>query len=409
MPARCRTPASPRRCAGRRHFGDSSRRQQLLYAADWFEVTNTGTTAVDITGWKIDDNSNAFGSAVALRGVTSIAAGKSAVFFEAAPTARPTRRSSRTSRPPGSAARRRRPASDRRLRRLRRRPEHRRRRGQSVRRRRQPDHRRQLRRRHRRRHVRQHGRPRQHDASAADGLDARAPPGSTARSSRSTARKPARRAARQRVAATGVDLSIYVRVGRFDLPEPTRTVAARRQRARAGGLGGHLQLGHRHAVRRRRRRHVDRPGDEDRAADRLDDAGARRQSARHRLLRSGRPDLRRRRPVRHGRGARSAGGPVHLCAGHHADARAMRRPSSSAPSRNIGHRRPLLRSADAADSSSVKETQPQGIFQTGIDFAAGTATNGSPTTVNSINLFDPALLGLLGLRRRVSRCRICRR
>jgi uncharacterized protein YjiK len=52
------------------------------YAADWFEVTNTGTTAVDITGWKIDDNSNAFANAVALRGVTSIAAGKSAVFFE---------------------------------------------------------------------------------------------------------------------------------------------------------------------------------------------------------------------------------------------------------------------------------------------------------------------------------------
>ena len=52
------------------------------YAADWFEVTNTGTSAVDITGWKMDDNSNAFGSAVALRGVTSIPAGKSVVFFE---------------------------------------------------------------------------------------------------------------------------------------------------------------------------------------------------------------------------------------------------------------------------------------------------------------------------------------
>ncbi len=43
---------------------------------------------------------------------------------------------------------------------------------------------------------------------------------------------------------------------------------------------------------------------------------------------------------------------------------------------------------------AVKEIDPQGIFQTGIDFAAGTATNGSATTVNSINLFDPALLGL---------------
>ena len=47
-----------------------------------------------------------------------------------------------------------------------------------------------------------------------------------------------------------------------------------------------------------------------------------------------------------------------------------------------------------ADSSRVKESEPQGIFQTGVDFAAGTATNGSPTTENSINLFDPALAGL---------------
>ncbi len=52
------------------------------YAADWFEVTNTGTSAVDITGWKIDDNSNSFGSSVALNGVTSIAPRQSVVFIE---------------------------------------------------------------------------------------------------------------------------------------------------------------------------------------------------------------------------------------------------------------------------------------------------------------------------------------
>jgi uncharacterized protein YjiK len=52
------------------------------YAADWFEVTNTGTTAVDITGWRVDDNSSAFATGLALRGVTSIPPGKSAVFFE---------------------------------------------------------------------------------------------------------------------------------------------------------------------------------------------------------------------------------------------------------------------------------------------------------------------------------------
>jgi uncharacterized protein YjiK len=43
---------------------------------------------------------------------------------------------------------------------------------------------------------------------------------------------------------------------------------------------------------------------------------------------------------------------------------------------------------------AVKETQPEGIFQTGVDWAAGTATNGSPTTDESANLFDPALAGL---------------
>jgi len=52
------------------------------YGAGWFEVTNTGTSPVDIAGWKMDDDSNAFANAVALRGVTTIAAGKSAVFIE---------------------------------------------------------------------------------------------------------------------------------------------------------------------------------------------------------------------------------------------------------------------------------------------------------------------------------------
>jgi hypothetical protein len=52
------------------------------YAADWFELRNIGSSAVDITGWKMDDNSSSFSSAVALRGVTSIAAGQSVVFVE---------------------------------------------------------------------------------------------------------------------------------------------------------------------------------------------------------------------------------------------------------------------------------------------------------------------------------------
>ncbi|HVW29277.1 MAG TPA: lamin tail domain-containing protein [Polyangiaceae bacterium] len=53
-------------------------------AADWFEVTNTGSTAVDITGWKMDDNSHSFASAVALNGVTSIAPGEAVIFIESA-------------------------------------------------------------------------------------------------------------------------------------------------------------------------------------------------------------------------------------------------------------------------------------------------------------------------------------
>ncbi len=53
------------------------------YASDWFELTNTGAVAVDIDGWRVDDASPTFASAVALRGITSIPAGKSVVFVEA--------------------------------------------------------------------------------------------------------------------------------------------------------------------------------------------------------------------------------------------------------------------------------------------------------------------------------------
>jgi hypothetical protein len=52
------------------------------YASDWFELTNTGASAADITGWKMDDNSGATPSPVALSGITSIAAGKSVVFID---------------------------------------------------------------------------------------------------------------------------------------------------------------------------------------------------------------------------------------------------------------------------------------------------------------------------------------
>ncbi len=51
-------------------------------AADWFELTNTGTSIVNISGWKFDDNSNSFASAANLLGVSNIDAGQSVIFVE---------------------------------------------------------------------------------------------------------------------------------------------------------------------------------------------------------------------------------------------------------------------------------------------------------------------------------------
>jgi hypothetical protein len=49
---------------------------------DWWEVTNYGSSAVGIAGWKFDDSSFAFANSVALNGVTSIAAGETVAFLE---------------------------------------------------------------------------------------------------------------------------------------------------------------------------------------------------------------------------------------------------------------------------------------------------------------------------------------
>jgi len=54
------------------------------YAADWFELTNTGSSSINITGWKVDDSSNSFATAFTLNGITSIAAGESVIFIESA-------------------------------------------------------------------------------------------------------------------------------------------------------------------------------------------------------------------------------------------------------------------------------------------------------------------------------------
>ncbi|MBJ7471428.1 MAG: lamin tail domain-containing protein, partial [Solirubrobacteraceae bacterium] len=56
------------------------------YGADWFEVTNVGAAAVNLTGYKVDDSSAAFGSALALNGISSIAPGESVIFIEGTAT-----------------------------------------------------------------------------------------------------------------------------------------------------------------------------------------------------------------------------------------------------------------------------------------------------------------------------------
>lgn len=52
------------------------------YQADWFELSNNSASAVSLVGWRMDDNSNAFANSVALRGLSTIAAGSSVIFLE---------------------------------------------------------------------------------------------------------------------------------------------------------------------------------------------------------------------------------------------------------------------------------------------------------------------------------------
>jgi uncharacterized protein YjiK len=55
------------------------------YGSDWFELTNTGPLAVDLTGWTVDDSSDAFSSSVATTVGTQspiLAPGQSIVYAE---------------------------------------------------------------------------------------------------------------------------------------------------------------------------------------------------------------------------------------------------------------------------------------------------------------------------------------
>ncbi len=49
---------------------------------DWFEITNYGSSAVDLTGWKMDDNSFSFAAGAVLQGIGSIAAGETVLLVE---------------------------------------------------------------------------------------------------------------------------------------------------------------------------------------------------------------------------------------------------------------------------------------------------------------------------------------
>jgi len=51
---------------------------------DWIEITNYGSSAVNLSGWRMDDGSCNFAVSAALTGVTSIGAGESVIFIESA-------------------------------------------------------------------------------------------------------------------------------------------------------------------------------------------------------------------------------------------------------------------------------------------------------------------------------------
>jgi hypothetical protein len=51
---------------------------------DWIEITNYGSAAISISGWRFDDGSFSFAASQALNGVTTIGAGESVIFIESA-------------------------------------------------------------------------------------------------------------------------------------------------------------------------------------------------------------------------------------------------------------------------------------------------------------------------------------
>ena len=362
----------------------------LTYAADWFEVTNTGPAALNVAGWRMDDNSNSFASSVALRGVTEIPAGKSAVFFEGTATgstdttilAAFSTAWFGTATPPagllvgayggtgvglgagGDAVNLFDAAGNRVT-------------GVSF-----------------------------GAATPAATFDNTAALGSTtvplpAVSTFSVAgingAFPSANGAETGSPGrtiTGVDLSTYVRVARYDLPEPTRTPAppdnllAREVSAVAYNWDTDTLFV---------------AGDVSTSIVQVSKTGQLIDSM---TLATGASPL--------GTEFFDVEGLAYVGGGRfvmveerdrqavlftYAAGTTLTRAAAQTVDLGTFAGNTGIEGVSFDPSTGgyivVKESQPEGIFQTGIDFAAGTATNGSPTTENSVNLFDPALAGLL--------------
>lgn len=68
----------------------TSRASSSSLGDDWLELTNTGAAPVDVTGWRVDDDSNSFASGAPISGVTSIAPGESVVLVTETSSGAPT-------------------------------------------------------------------------------------------------------------------------------------------------------------------------------------------------------------------------------------------------------------------------------------------------------------------------------
>jgi uncharacterized protein YjiK len=353
------------------------------YSADWFEVTNLGNEAVDISGWKMDDNSNSFATAVALRGLAGIGAGESAIFFEgnATGTTDATIIANFSNAYFGSAT----PPAGLNFGFYG---------GSGV------------------------GLSNGGDAvnlyNSAGVLQANvkfgaAPGVKTFDNVAGTANVSTASVAGVNGAflaangsetgspgsvITGVDLSTYVLVGRYDLPEPTRTtppansVLAQEvsavtynwdtntlfvvgdggtsivQITKTGQLIDSMTLA---------------PGGSPQGTEFYDPEGLT-------YVGDGKFVMAEERDRQAVRFTYAAGTTLTRGAAQTVDL------GTFVP--NIGIEG-MTYDPLTGGFIGVKEIDPMGIFQTGIDFDAGTATNGSPTAENAVNLFDPALLGLL--------------